>query len=775
MTMKNYNFNNLTDYLRTSKKQKEALSFADIEKITGEPLPKVAKSNPNWWKTEQENKRAHYWTDAGFDTYECEDIKTRGKVCFIRNEQEVSNITPKSRDNPVTKGLAILGTVVATIFTIQFSLTPNAPIWERFLLFGLLVVFIVFYFVPKFKDQKFKVLRWTIIGVTGFIIALIIVQFIINEWIITRDANNSLTMSMMPHEYKPLPIKVANNDSSVDFYCSDMEPVFDYTLFNKSNNVVAVTSIKLIINEYEEFTEEDIVEHLWISDNPTESILKREDDVSGENNQGSVSGYNIDFTNIGGWVYHDKTDQDMYIIENGEAKKDTRFSVDQSIYLRYLPEIKESGHYKIQLLINYTDIKGQKEYTSDIIDFYYLDETIEEVLKEHTDSVELFTSLGDAFRYRGNYEKALNYYKKALELSENLLGREAPETGAAYNNIGMVYGEQGDYEMAIECFMIALQIREKVLGQEHLDTVGTYNNIAFVYKYQGNYEKALEYYEKALELSEKVLGREHQYTATIYNNIAVVYREQGKYSMALAYNTIALEILEIVLEREHPYIASTYNNIALVYKYKGEYEKALEYNKKALEIREKVLGPEHPETAISYNNIAGVYEVQEEYEKALEYYENALEIIKKALGSEHPNTATAYNNIAGVYKAQGEYAAALDYYERAMEIYKNALGPEHPAVAMAYSNIAGVYHYQGDFDKSQEYYKKAIGIAEKVQGPEHPDTALMYYNLGMLYIDMYEDAEAKRYLQKAYDIQKTVLGSDHPYTINTLHYLELVQ
>jgi tetratricopeptide (TPR) repeat protein len=46
----------------------------------------------------------------------------------------------------------------------------------------------------------------------------------------------------------------------------------------------------------------------------------------------------------------------------------------------------------------------------------------------------------------------------------------------------MVYYNQGDYEKALEWVQKALEIREKVLGKENPDTAMTYNNIAGVYK-----------------------------------------------------------------------------------------------------------------------------------------------------------------------------------------------------------------------------------------------------------------------------------------------------
>ena len=213
------------------------------------------------------------------------------------------------------------------------------------------------------------------------------------------------------------------------------------------------------------------------------------------------------------------------------------------------------------------------------------------------------------------------------------------------NNMALVYQDQGDYEKALEYNGKALDVRERVLGSGHPDTAATYNNMAVVYQEQGDYEKALKYYGKALDVKERTLGSDHPSTATTYNNMAGVYQDQGDYDKALEYYEKALEVKERVLGSDHPSTATTYNNMAGVYKAKRDYEKALEYYDKALDVRERVLGSGHPDTATTYNNMAVVYQKQGEYEKALGYYEKALTVYMAKLGVNHPYTQSTQRSV----------------------------------------------------------------------------------------------------------------------------------
>ncbi|MDR2579425.1 MAG: tetratricopeptide repeat protein [Fibromonadaceae bacterium] len=366
----------------------------------------------------------------------------------------------------------------------------------------------------------------------------------------------------------------------------------------------------------------------------------------------------------------------------------------------------------------------------------------------------------------GNYDRALEWYYNALEISEKILGKEHPNIATTYNNMALVFNDRGDYDKALEYYDYALAIFEKVLGREHLSTAATYNNMALIFENRGDYDKALEYYGYALDICEKILGKEHPSTATTYNNMALVFSNRGDYDKALEYYGSALEICEKVLGKEHPNTASTYNNMALVFENQGDYDKALEYYGYALEISKKALGKEHPSTATTYNNMALVFGNQGNYYKALEYYGYALKIRERVLGKEHPSTATTYNNMALIFSNQGDYGKALEYYSYALEISKKALGKEYPSTATTYNNMAGVFNDQGDYNKALEYYGYALKISEKVLGKDHPSTASTYNNMARVFSNQGDYGKALEWYVMSYNILLSKLGPENPKTKN---------
>ncbi|CAF3631419.1 unnamed protein product [Rotaria sp. Silwood1] len=373
-----------------------------------------------------------------------------------------------------------------------------------------------------------------------------------------------------------------------------------------------------------------------------------------------------------------------------------------------------------------------------------------------------YNSIGIVHNEKGEYDKALEYYEKALQIRIQSFPPNHPSLAPTYSNIGSVYNDKGEYDKALEYYKKALAIQMKFLSPYHSSLLTTYNNIGLVYNHKAEYDKALEYYEKALAIEMKSLPSYHPSFANTYTNIGLVYNDKGEYDKALEHYKKALEIQMKGLPPYHPSFATTYTNIGSVYNRKCEYNKALEYYEKALEIQIKSLPPYHSLLLTTYSNIGFVYNDKGEYDKALEYYEKALEIQIKSLPPYHPSLATIYSNIGSVYNDKGEYDKALEYYEKALEIQMKGLPPYHPSLATTYTNIGLVYNKKGEYDKALEYYEKALAIQMNSLPSYHPLLLTIYTNIGLVYNDKGEYDKALEYYEKALEIQLKSLPSYHP-------------
>jgi tetratricopeptide (TPR) repeat protein len=269
----------------------------------------------------------------------------------------------------------------------------------------------------------------------------------------------------------------------------------------------------------------------------------------------------------------------------------------------------------------------------------------EQIRKETSPDSKGWYRMGELLLKLGEFDKAEQLYSAVLEGTPG-----DKEQADIYYQLGRIKNRQGDYEKAISFYEKELEIDQKSFSSNPIPLAYTYNNIGTVYDSMKEYSNAQFYYEKALEIYQKHLPPDHQDLAASYNNIGFLYNNMGEYSKALSYYQKALEIKQKTLPPNHPLLATAYNNIATVFYNMKEYSNVLSFYEKAMEIEQKTLPSNHPDLATTYNNIAVAYEKMKEYSKALSFYERALAIKQSILPSDHPNLQEIQEDIDYIKK-----------------------------------------------------------------------------------------------------------------------------
>ncbi len=340
----------------------------------------------------------------------------------------------------------------------------------------------------------------------------------------------------------------------------------------------------------------------------------------------------------------------------------------------------------------------------------------------------LYQSLGETYNNRleqgiavdrpQEEAKAIAAFQAAIARRESLADPTPLATSLSY--LAALYRSQGRYGEAEPLFVRSLQIIEQQLGTDHPDTATSLNNLAALYESQGRYSEAEPLYVRSLQIREQQLGADHPDTATSLNNLALLYESQGRYGEAEPLYVRSLQIKEQQLGADHPTTATSLNNLANLYDSQGRYGEAEPLYARSLQIREQQLGPDHPTTATSLNNLAGLYDSQGRHGEAEPLVARALQIREQQLGPDHPDTATSLNNLAGLYASQGRYGEAEPLLARALQIEEQQLGPDHPDTATSLWNLAALYYGWGRLAEAKPLINQAVTIYERALGPEHP-------------------------------------------------------
>jgi len=99
------------------------------------------------------------------------------------------------------------------------------------------------------------------------------------------------------------------------------------------------------------------------------------------------------------------------------------------------------------------------------IEYYNL--SIEESeAKDNNSKIALsYSNLGEIFRNRGEYEKALEYFLKSVDIEKSIYGDNDPSVATSYKSIGNVYQTQGEYEKAMLYLLMSVGIRKAIYGR----------------------------------------------------------------------------------------------------------------------------------------------------------------------------------------------------------------------------------------------------------------------------------------------------------------------
>lgn len=290
---------------------------------------------------------------------------------------------------------------------------------------------------------------------------------------------------------------------------------------------------------------------------------------------------------------------------------------------------------------------------------------------------------------KGNYEIALEHYKKSLLLMKELQNKRGEST--CYLNIGQIYAEKGTYNEAIGYMLKGIRIKEDLKESKGM-RIG-YNNLGNVYSTMGNYTEGLKCYFKTLKIAEESKDRLGESYA--YDNIGTIFMHQNKLDISIFYFKKAVAIQEEIGDKVNA--GYTYNSIGNVYKIKNQYHEALAYHLRDLKIKEEANDKQG--ISIACNSVGYDYFLLNDFDKTLSYQLRSYELCKE-IGYKK-GVADASGGLGELYEQRKDYNKALYFFENMLNISKELDFKE--GIRDSYSHQASVYTELKQFEKALLY------------------------------------------------------------------------
>ncbi len=279
---------------------------------------------------------------------------------------------------------------------------------------------------------------------------------------------------------------------------------------------------------------------------------------------------------------------------------------------------------------------------------------------------DIFDLKGRNYYYKGDYYKAVFSEQEAVKRWEIIFGEDDYKVAKGYNNLAIYSKRTGKFDEALEYNKKALNISEKVLDSLDPRISSIINNLSTLYKEKGDYDEALKYSKRAIRITLNTKPLNSNLLAKKYHNIGMIYIEINDTLAASKYYKMALDLRLSTLKKDHPDLAASYNSMGKVNKIKGKYNIALDYYYQALRIYKKIYKGDHPDIATCYINISSVYKELGDYEKAISFNSIAFNIRSGFYRDHHSKIARCYLNYGDIYHRMGDYDMALKYLDRAI-------------------------------------------------------------------------------------------------------------
>lgn len=245
----------------------------------------------------------------------------------------------------------------------------------------------------------------------------------------------------------------------------------------------------------------------------------------------------------------------------------------------------------------------------------------------------------------GELESAKIFNSKADSLIQLLADQPPILMGDIHNVSGILFYFQGEYDKAIQAFKLALDAKKKVLYEFNPDVVSFYGNIGVMYKNKSQYEKALEYYGYEFEHLYTRLGEYHPHIATSYLNIGAILHAKGSHQLAIEAFEKALEIRTELMGADHALTLEIYEWLGNVNAAIGNNEIAEAQFRQVLEGRKKLFGENNHYTSLTFYNVGEILFFQKKYAESIPFFEKAIQIGEEIYEEASPDLASNYNGL----------------------------------------------------------------------------------------------------------------------------------
>lgn len=233
---------------------------------------------------------------------------------------------------------------------------------------------------------------------------------------------------------------------------------------------------------------------------------------------------------------------------------------------------------------------------------------LSEELNDNESKLSALSDLSAQFHYLQQYDKAKYYVKKAITLSEQI-PTKPKRVSSFYLNLGIFYRETQQPDSAFISYKKSLAIKRKIQDSTGIANINI--NISTLLIDQKKYDEAQPYLNENVKY--RLRKKDEVNLWFDYFNLSRIYLGKRQFTMSQKYLEDALSIAKKIHSKQKE--QESYVLYMSLYQEKGDYKNALEMSQKSQKIQSEIINVETTKS---------VAELQEKYEADKREQQNKL-------------------------------------------------------------------------------------------------------------------------------------------------------
>jgi class 3 adenylate cyclase/tetratricopeptide (TPR) repeat protein len=355
---------------------------------------------------------------------------------------------------------------------------------------------------------------------------------------------------------------------------------------------------------------------------------------------------------------------------------------------------------------------------------------------------------GERARERFANREAIEYYSRALQISQHLGGYAAERWQAAIG-LGEVLQHVGEYDEAIACYQAALEEWPDAAPQARAWAM---LRLGQVWDKRSELEEADGWLRQALAQLSQASAKLPELRAQIYSELGWLSLRRG--DMAAARDWLGQGLDLIGTMGHYDVLASIFNRLGVVHYRRGEWQQATECVERSIQHRSRlgdIVG-----YASSLNNLAQIKWASGDWDGALTDYESAVALYERI--GEVEGLAQVYANLGVLYTDRGEWAQAENNLARSLEISRRITHPYD--LAQAHLNLGRLYIFQERWEECGQHLNLAVSLFIEAGARADLDLSETYCLQGVLHLEMNQVDDAWQWADRCGDLLRKATGSE---------------